>query len=134
MFTFFGMIVPACMLLIAPVFNNNYIFYGILVVAYAISGSVFSGFRVSQIEMAPNFTAAITAVCDLIGSLAINSINVAFILVFDQTEKQTTWNQICWVLPAILFVFAGPYILLGSSKIQPWNKVDTTANEQPTLV
>lgn len=123
------MIIPACIILIAPYFTNQYIFYGMLVVAYAISGSVFSGFRVSQIEMAPNFVAAITSICDLVGSLATNFTHVAFIVKFEKTSDQTTWNQICWSLSAMFVICASPYILFGSSKVQTWNEVSATDND-----
>lgn len=123
------MIVPACIISIAPFFTNQYIFYGMLIVAYAISGTVFSGFRVSQIEMAPNFVATITSICDLVGSLAMNFTHVAFITKFEKTSEQTTWNQICWSLSAMLVICASPYILFGNSKVQPWNKNSITVNE-----
>jgi len=127
------MVGPACILIIAPFFTNHYVFYGLLVVAYAISGSVFSGYRVSQIELAPNFVAAITAACDLVGSLAMNSTHIAFLTDFRQISEQTTWNQICWTLSMILILCVGPFILLGSSKTQTWNNV-STVNTVNTVV
>lgn len=132
-FTFVGMLVPACILMIAPITtDDHYVFYGMLVLAYAISGSVFSGFRVSQMELAPNFVAAITAVGDLVGSFAMNFTHTAFIVGFGAISEQYTWNEICWYLSAMLVICASPFIFLGSSEVQPWNEevVSVPANSE----
>lgn len=123
------MIVPACIILIASVSKSSYTFYGILMVAYALSGSVFSGFRVNQIELAPNFVGTITAICDLVGSFAMLSTHIAFIARFDAPKEQNTWDQICWSLFIMLIACVSMFIFFGSSKVQSWNKVDSETNE-----
>lgn len=115
------------MLLATTALNTSHrVFYGTLVAAYAISGFVFSGFRVSQMELAPNFVAAITAAGDLVGSLAMASVNVAFYVGLGELTEQATWNRICWATSTVLILTAGPFLLVGNSESQPWNsaKVD----------
>lgn len=124
------MLAPALVLLTAvAVFADRYAFYGALVLAYALSGAVFSGFRVSQMEMAPNFVAAVTSVCDAIGSLAMNSTHVAFIVAFGNTADQATWNGICLGLSSVLVACACPFLLAGSSDVQPWNDGPAASGE-----
>jgi len=128
------MAVPAILLSIATAIPNSYIFYSFLVVSYSLSGSVFSGFRVSQIEMAPNFVAVITALCDIFGSLAMNLTHIAFILTIGDSSDQMSWNEICWSLSVILFLSLSPFILFGSSKIQSWNAPKTSAINEPVAI
>jgi len=91
-----------------------------------MSGSVFSGFRVSQMELAPNFVAAITAMGDLVGGLAMNFTHAAFIVTDWDVSVQITWNRISWYLSAALVACASPFVLLGSSDVQPWNANNET--------
>ncbi|CAH1732203.1 sialin-like [Aphis gossypii] len=130
-FSCIGMAIPAILISVATIIPNTYIFYSFLVISYSVSGAVFSGFRVSQMEMAPNFVAVITAICDIFGSLAMNLTHIAFILTFGQSTDQVAWNEICWYLSAILILCLVPFVLFGSSKTQSWNASKTTAINEP---
>lgn len=124
------MVGPAILLMVATAIPNGYIFYSILVISYTISGSVFSGFRISQIEMAPNFVAVITAIGDVFSSIAMNLTHVAFIVRFGQSSDRVAWDEICWILSGMLVACLVPFILFGNSKIQSWNSPKTsTSNE-----
>jgi len=125
------MAIPAILISVATVIPNTYIFYSFLVISYSVSGSVFSGFRVSQMEMAPNFVAVITAICDIFGSLAMNLTHIAFIVTFGQSSDQVAWNEICWYLSGILILCLVPFVLFGSSKVQSWNASKTSAINEP---
>jgi len=119
------MAVPACLLFATAALNTSQsVFYYTLVAAYAVSGFVFSGFRVSQMELAPNFVAAITAAGDLVGSLAMATVNAAFYVGVGELTEQATWNRICWATSAVLVLTAGPFLLVGSSETQPWNSAN----------
>lgn len=117
------MVGPACALTAATTaFAGQYAFYYTLVAAYAVSGAVFSGFRVSQLELSPNYAAAVTAAGDLVGSLAMNTAHVAFATgAVGPEAEQRTWDRLCWGLSAVLVAFASPFLLFGTSEPQPWN-------------
>lgn len=108
--------------------DEHYVFYGMLVMAYSISGCVFSGFRVSQIEMAPNFVAPITALCDSVGSLAMNTVHIVFFIIGHEPiiKNNLTWNKICWGMCLNLLVSSLPFVCFGSSEPQSWNMAINT--------
>ncbi|XP_050528077.1 sialin-like [Daktulosphaira vitifoliae] len=123
-FTFIGTIIPACILLAAPLVKQNHTFYAMMVLAYAASGAVFSGFRVTQIEMSPNFVAAITSMGDLIGSAGMNSAHFALMMFIENDGDQATWNYISLILSVLLFLCCGQFLFLSSSEVQSWNAID----------
>lgn len=108
-------------------------YYFGLVIAFAASGFVFCGFRVTQMELAPNFVAAITAANDLVGSLAMSAVHLLFVLssesdpLFDREKWDCTFGYVI----ATLILSILPFMYLGSSKTQPWNETNvapTTEN------
>lgn len=128
------MAVPAILLIVATTIPNNYIFYSLLVISYSLSGSVFSGFRVCQMEMAPNFVAVITALGDIFGSLAMNLTHIAFIVTIGESSDQRAWDELCWYLSVILIVCLVPFVLFGDSKIQSWNTPKESEINEPTEI
>ncbi|XP_025191104.1 sialin-like [Melanaphis sacchari] len=133
-FSCIGMAAPAVLVSVATVIPNTFIFYSLLVISYSVSGSVFSGFRINQMEIAPNFVAVITAICDVFGSLAMNVTHIAFMVTFGQSTDQVAWNEVCWCLSAILIICLVPFVLFGNSKIQPWNTSKTSAINEPIAI
>merc|ERR1712136_566416 len=89
---------------------------------------MFSGFYSNHIDIAPNFTGTIMAICNTCATI---SGFVVPVFVGEMTHANQTlerWQIIFYTTAAVLLFDFVVYGLLASGEEQPWNQKKTTAS------
>uniref|UniRef100_A0A2H1WFG1 SFRICE_014234 n=1 Tax=Spodoptera frugiperda TaxID=7108 RepID=A0A2H1WFG1_SPOFR len=131
--TGFASLVPAvCLLAICYIGCNRSAAVIIMATAVTSIGGMFCGFLSNHIDIAPNFAGTLMAMTNTVATIPgiVVPIFVGYITHGDQTI--TAWRKIFFTTIGLYAVELVTYTVFGSGEEQPWNKVETGAQETET--
>ncbi|XP_035444441.2 sialin [Spodoptera frugiperda] len=131
--TGFASLVPAiCLLAICYIGCNRSAAVIIMATAVTSIGGMFCGFLSNHIDIAPNFAGTLMALTNTVATIPgiVVPIFVGYVTHGDQTI--TAWRKIFFTTIGLYAVELVTYTVFGSGEEQPWNKVETGAQETET--
>ncbi|XP_075981145.1 putative inorganic phosphate cotransporter [Anticarsia gemmatalis] len=104
--------------------SNSAVAVTCLVVAMAMHMGVHCGWMVNHIDMAPNFGGILMATGNTIGNVFVVLTPVVVSHIVTDTGNLIQWRIMFFIIAAISFVTNAIFVLLVSTKVQPWNFTD----------
>ncbi|XP_049305513.1 putative inorganic phosphate cotransporter [Bactrocera dorsalis] len=94
----------------------------LLTVAVGANSGTNVGSMVNLIDLSPNFAGTLMSITNFAGSMmSIIAPLVVGVIVTDATNPNQ-WRYIFYIVALLYFIGNLPFLILGSSKLQPWNE------------
>ncbi|GFY58935.1 hypothetical protein TNIN_343881 [Trichonephila inaurata madagascariensis] len=100
-------------------------------VALFLNGFAYSGYRVTHVDMTPDFAGIIFGITNTVSNISgIISPMVVGILTFEG-ETMANWSKVFYITSAVYIICALFYAVFASAEVQPWGEEKKENDKEP---
>ncbi|XP_037042766.1 putative inorganic phosphate cotransporter [Bradysia coprophila] len=123
-FTILAAVGPGCFIIGASYAGcNKFVVVALFTIGMGFMGTFYSGLKVNNLDLAPNFAGVIMAITNGVGG--INGILAPYIVgVLTPNSLMNEWRIVFWTAFVIFALTSVIYGIWASGELQPWNNLE----------
>ncbi|XP_066900887.1 sialin [Halyomorpha halys] len=116
-------LVPAVLLMLASFATCSHVVVCLLFsLSMFYAGAVYSGLRLSVMDLAPNFSGVLMSLVNAFGSLTGIAVPMIVHSIIQEGGTIMQWRISFWIATVFMFVLSLPYFLFATCAVQEWNR------------